>query len=297
MLIAAAVAVLGLAVGLWRALRRVADAERQIADLRRLRRDLESLREDVARDVGVTRAHLAAVAAGDPPSRDAIVRGLPYRDVGAAEALALYEGAPDLFVLDVRTPAEHRNGYIPRAVLIPLDELEDRLSELPAKGTPMLVHCAAGARSAAACELLGRHGYTGLLNLAGGMHMWTGPRETAASTPPPASALAGTAIAFHGGAITADQVVGAIRTCFDPEIPLNVYDLGLVYGIDIDEGGIAVRMTLTSEGCPSARAIPEDVRTKIAALGQPNVKVDVVWDPPWHPSRISDEGKEKLGLS
>jgi metal-sulfur cluster biosynthetic enzyme len=55
-------------------------------------------------------------------------------------------------------------------------------------------------------------------------------------------------------------------------------------------------MTLTSEGCPSARTIPEDVRRKIVALGQPNVTVDVVWDPPWHPSRISPDGKQKLGL-
>ena len=88
----------------------------------------------------------------------------------------------------------------------------------------------------------------------------------------------------------------AIRECFDPEIPLNIYDLGLIYGIDIDQSAIAVKMTLTSEGCPSARTIPEDVRRKIAALGQPNVTVDVVWDPPWHPSRISPDGKQKLGL-
>jgi metal-sulfur cluster biosynthetic enzyme len=91
--------------------------------------------------------------------------------------------------------------------------------------------------------------------------------------------------------------VAAIRECFDPEIPLNVYDLGLIYGIDIDESRIGVRMTLTSEACPSARSIPEDVKRRIAALGQPNVTVDVVWDPPWHPSRISADGKQKLGLA
>jgi len=58
-----------------------------------------------------------------------------------------------------------------------------------------------------------------------------------------------------------------------------------------------VRMTLTSEACPSARSIPDEVRQRIAALGQPNVSVEVVWDPPWHPSRISPEGKQKLGLT
>jgi metal-sulfur cluster biosynthetic enzyme/rhodanese-related sulfurtransferase len=289
----AAVAVV-IAVGLL--FRRLRDAERRLADVERVRRDVDTVRDDLRRDPAVTRAHVAAVVAGEPPARDAILRGVPYQDVAPADALALYERSPDLFVLDVRSAAEHRNGHIPRAVLIPLDELEDRLDELPSRDTRILVHCAAGARSAAACETLGRHGWTRLLNLAGGMHMWTGPRETAASAPPPANAVAGTAITFHGGPITQDQVVAAIRGCFDPEIPLNVYDLGLVYGIDIAETGIDVRMTLTSEGCPSARVIPEDVRAKIAALGQPNVKVEVVWDPPWHPSRISEEGKEKLGL-
>jgi len=107
----------------------------------------------------------------------------------------------------------------------------------------------------------------------------------------------GTTINHRGGAISSDAVVGAIRECFDPEIPLNVYDLGLIYGIDIDPSAIAIRMTLTSEACPSARTIPEDIKRKVAALGQPNVTVDVVWDPPWHPSRISDDGKQKLGLA
>jgi metal-sulfur cluster biosynthetic enzyme len=56
-------------------------------------------------------------------------------------------------------------------------------------------------------------------------------------------------------------------------------------------------MTLTSESCPSAKAIPEDVRKRVSALGQPNVTVDIVFDPPWHPARISAEGKQRLGLS
>src|SRR5437867_1625086 len=175
---------------------------------------------------------------------------------------------------------------------------EDRLGELPPRDTPMLVHCAAGGRSAAACQTLGQRGYTRLLNLAGGMHSWPGVRveEAGPATPPP-SAPAGAAISYRGGPLTEAQVVGAIRECYDPEIPLNIYDLGLIYGVDIDESRVAVRMTLTSEGCPSARTIPEDVKRKIAALGQPNVTVDVVWDPPWHPSRISPDGKQKLGLA
>src|SRR5262249_21481285 len=202
----------------------------------------------------------------------------------------------ELFVLDVRTPAEFARDRIPRARLIPLDELEDRLGEMPARDAAVLVHCATGGRSAAACELLAQRGGTGLLNLAWGIQAWPGPRlaDQAAAA---ATAPAATEIAFHGGSVSGEQVIAAIRECYDPEIPLNVYDLGLVYGIDIDPAGIAIRMTLTSEACPSARTIPEDVRRRVVALGQPNVQVEVVWDPPWHPSRISPDGKEKLGLA
>jgi metal-sulfur cluster biosynthetic enzyme/rhodanese-related sulfurtransferase len=276
----------------WRLRRRLADAEQQLRETRLLRRELDELRGEGARGLAVTRAHLAAVAAGEPPAREAIVAGTPWSDVQPAAALALWERSPALFVLDVRSQAEWSRGRIPRAHLVPLDELEDRLGELPPKDAPVLVHCAAGGRSREACELLARHGFTRLLNLVGGLHTWPGPRE---ETAPPAGAV-GTVVTYHGGQVTEADVVAAIRECYDPEIPLNVYDLGLVYGIDIAESAIAVRMTLTSESCPSARTIPEEVRQRVAALGQPNVSVDVVWDPPWHPARISPEGKQKLGL-
>jgi metal-sulfur cluster biosynthetic enzyme/rhodanese-related sulfurtransferase len=288
---------LALAAAVWWLRRRVGDAEQRLRELRLLGRELEELRGELARGLAVTRTHLAMVASGEAVSADVIARGAPYRDLPAPEALALLERTPDLFVLDVRTPAEYASGHIPSAHLVPVDELEDRLAELPPHDTPILVTCAAGGRSAAACQTLGQKGWTRLLNLAGGMHAWTGPRVRDASLPPPKPpGPAGTAIAYRGGVVTGEQVVAAIRECFDPEIPLNVYDLGLIYGIDIDESAIAVRMTLTSEGCPSARTIPEDVKKKVAALGQPNVSVDVVFDPPWHPSRISPDGKQKLGL-
>ena len=281
---------------IWRLAARLRDVDRQVKELRLLRREIEELRADLDRGLGVTRAHLAAVAADEPPERDVILRGAPWRDVEPAEALALYEKTPGLFVLDVRTPAEYASGHIPDAHLIPVDELEDRLRELPAKDSVMLVHCAVGGRSTAACQTLGLHGYTRLLNLVGGMHTWPGPRVREESVPEAPPAAIGTTISYRGGPVTEAQVVGAIRECYDPEIPLDIYELGLIYGIDIDESAIAVRMTLTSEGCPSARTIPEDVKRRIAALGQPNVTVDVVWDPPWHPSRISPDGKQKLGL-
>ncbi len=297
------IALLGLAVALacavWWLARRLAEVERRLGELRSVRRQLDDLRAESQRGLAVTRTHLAEVAAGDRPPRDVIVRGAAYRQIEPAPALVLYERHPDLFVLDVRTPAEFAAGHIPRARSIPLDELEDRVGELPPPDQQMLVTCAAGGRSIQACEILAERGWSRLLALAGGMHAWAGARERdaeRASPPPLPPGAIGTTISFAGGPIGESDVVAAIRECFDPEIPLNVYDLGLIYGIDIDPSRIAIRMTLTSEGCPSARQIPEDVKRHVAALGQPNVSVDVVFDPPWHPNRISPDGKAKLGL-
>jgi metal-sulfur cluster biosynthetic enzyme/rhodanese-related sulfurtransferase len=277
--------------------RRLRDAEQQLAEVRRVRREVDELRGDLERGLAVTRQHLARSIAGEAVDPALVRSGQAWADVQAAPALVLYERTPELVVLDVRTEAEFARGHIPRAKLVPVDELEDRLRELPGKDVPMLVTCAAGGRSLAACQTLAQHGYTRLYNLVGGMHAWAGPRAEAEADVPPPNLLEGTAIEHRGGDVSAEQVLGALRECFDPEIPLNIYDLGLVYGIDIEEGGIAIRMTLTSESCPSARAIPEDVRQRVRALGQPNVTVDVVFDPPWHPARISADGKQRLGLS
>ena len=295
-----AIAAVALVVAFWRLLARLRRLERTVTELRFLGREIEDAKEDLTRDLAVTRMHVAAVAAGEPPASEAIVRGVPYRDVSAAEAFGLWEQTPGLVVLDVRTPGEFASGHIPGARLVPVDELEGRVRELPPPETTMLVTCAAGGRSAAACDLLGRRGYTRLLNLVGGMGAWSGPRESGAGPVPTAEPLPSdgpsVAITYRGGTLSEAAVTAAIRECYDPEIPLNVYDLGLVYGIDIDPDAISVRMTLTSQECPSARTIPEDVKRRIVALGQPNVSVDIVWDPPWHPSRISAEGKQKLGL-
>ena len=96
---------------------------------------------------------------------------------------------------------------------------------------------------------------------------------------------------------TKEDVIGVIKTCFDPEIPVNIYDLGLIYKVDVTPEDVQVQMTLTSQGCPSAQQIPDMVRSKIhSQLNVPNVRVSVVWDPPWHPSMISEEGKKVLHL-
>src|SRR5262245_46338981 len=95
-----------------------------------------------------------------------------------------------------------------------------------------------------------------------------------------------------------EQVLDQIREVFDPEIPVNIVDLGLIYECAVDaKGKVDVRMTLTTPGCPSARAIPDEVRARLAAMdGVKEVNVAVVFDPPWHPRRISAEGRKLLGI-
>lgn len=95
-----------------------------------------------------------------------------------------------------------------------------------------------------------------------------------------------------------EDVIGALRTVFDPEIPVDIYEMGLVYDVDIDgEGGVVVQMTLTSPMCPAAGQIPVDARLRIAALPWVrDVRVEVVWDPPWTPERMTEAAKLELGL-
>jgi probable FeS assembly SUF system protein SufT len=107
----------------------------------------------------------------------------------------------------------------------------------------------------------------------------------------------------HGDAqLNEDMVWGVLKTCFDPEIPVNIVDLGLVYSLAITspaegEKVVEVAMTLTAPGCGMGPTIAEDARQKIVSLpGVTGAEVNLVWDPPWGPERISQEGKEKLGM-
>lgn len=97
---------------------------------------------------------------------------------------------------------------------------------------------------------------------------------------------------------TEDAVIGAIATVYDPEIPVNIYELGLVYAIDIeDDGRVHVEMTLTAPACPSAQELPEQVREAIMAVpGVNGCDVEVVWDPPWDPSRMTDDARLTLNM-
>jgi FeS assembly SUF system protein len=93
-------------------------------------------------------------------------------------------------------------------------------------------------------------------------------------------------------------IVTAIKTVFDPEIPVNIYDLGLIYDVVVDATGVAgVRMTLTAPGCPAAQWLPSQVEQKVKAVeGIVDARVDVVFDPPWTKDRMSEAAKLQLGM-
>ena len=108
----------------------------------------------------------------------------------------------------------------------------------------------------------------------------------------------------EAGPLTEARIWDALRGCFDPEIPVNIVDLGLIYDLSIgesDDNGqqpVAVKMTLTAQGCGMGPVIAEDAKGRIEALSQVSTAtVDIVWEPAWTPHMISDAGREKLGLS
>jgi FeS assembly SUF system protein len=109
-------------------------------------------------------------------------------------------------------------------------------------------------------------------------------------TPPPA--------AGEIGGDLYEAVVDALKDIYDPEIPVNIYDLGLVYGVDVAEGGaVAVTMTLTTPNCPVAESMPGEVELRVAAVpGVSTAEVSLVWDPPWDPQKMSDDAKLELGM-
>jgi len=94
------------------------------------------------------------------------------------------------------------------------------------------------------------------------------------------------------------QIIEVLQTIYDPEIPVNIYDLGLIYGIDVDaSGGVIVRMTLTAPGCPIAVSLLSEVEEKVKGIrGVTSVRAELVWDPPWSPDRMSETARLQLGL-
>ncbi len=95
-----------------------------------------------------------------------------------------------------------------------------------------------------------------------------------------------------------EAVVSALKEIFDPEIPVNIYDLGLIYGVDVSaEGSVMVSMTLTTPNCPVAESMPAEVELRVEAVpGVRDAEVVLVWDPPWDPQKMSDDAKLELGM-
>ena len=95
-----------------------------------------------------------------------------------------------------------------------------------------------------------------------------------------------------------ERIVEALHTVYDPEIPVDIYELGLVYDVSVDEAGKAsIRMTLTSPACPAAEALPPEVETKARGVpGVTTVLLELVWEPPWTPERMSEAAKLELGM-
>jgi FeS assembly SUF system protein len=98
--------------------------------------------------------------------------------------------------------------------------------------------------------------------------------------------------------VSEDAVISVMKTVFDPEIPVDIYELGLIYAVEIaDDGAVKVEMTLTTPSCPSAQELPAQVEEAVRAVpGVTDVKVEVVWDPPWDQSRMSEDARLALNM-
>ncbi len=94
------------------------------------------------------------------------------------------------------------------------------------------------------------------------------------------------------------QVIDVLNTCYDPEIPVNIYELGLIYDVKVAaDGGVLVLMTLTTPHCPAAQSLPREIEFKVKNVaGVTATKVQVVWDPPWNPGMMSEAARLELGM-
>ena len=115
---------------------------------------------------------------------------------------------------------------------------------------------------------------------------------------PPSSVGSWTPDGASAPPVSEDAVIGACASVYDPEIPVNIYELGLIYAIEIGEDALVkVEMTLTAPGCPSAQELPEQVREAVLAIpGVAGCDVDVVWDPPWDASRMTEDARLALNM-
>jgi FeS assembly SUF system protein len=125
------------------------------------------------------------------------------------------------------------------------------------------------------------------------------PKDTAPATGELTSAEASTSALPHDEqARLTDSIIAALKTVYDPEIPADIYEIGLIYKVDIaDDRAVTVDMTLTTPNCPAAQDLPKMVENAVSSVpGVGEVKVNIVWDPPWDPSRMTDEARLTLNM-
>ena len=138
------------------------------------RRRIENASQEIDDKLDNLRRLMAQMAAGAKLTPEMVIDGRLWREASPSEAAKMVASG-GIHVIDVRTPQETAAGVIAGAKLIPVDQIESRVKELPKDGKPMLVYCAGGGRSAAACEFLSRNGFENLFNLEGGFMSWSGP--------------------------------------------------------------------------------------------------------------------------
>ena len=125
-----------------------------------------------------------------------------------------------------------------------------------------------------------------------------GPAGGAESAKPASGAAGAEASGDAGTERLKEQVIKALKTCYDPEIPVDIYELGLIYEVKVEPSSeVSIKMTLTTPACPAAMSLPGEVEDKIRVMGiVKDVKVEVVWDPPWDTSKMSEAARLQLGM-
>lgn len=100
-----------------------------------------------------------------------------------------------------------------------------------------------------------------------------------------------------GGKVTEGKILEVLSEVYDPEIPIDIVNLGLIYGIDIEEGKVLISMTMTAPGCPASTQIAGESKLVVEEIpGVDSVDIDIVWDPPWDPSKMSEEAQQSMGM-
>ena len=123
------------------------------------------------------------------------------------------------------------------------------------------------------------------------------PESNAAGTPVPESAGDASPAGTTNPEITENRILEVLSNVYDPEIPIDIVNLGLIYGIDIDGGNVRISMTMTAPGCPASAQIAGESKILVGEIpGVESVEIDLVWDPPWDPSKMSEEAQQSMGM-